>query len=148
MELREQSAPVAKAAGGAKQERSRWRSDLAGFAFVLPFLVVYALFLIWPIILQFRMSFYDWSLAGTGTTDFLGLQNYRELLGDPAFWDSLWHTVYFTILTTPPLVILALVLAMLTNRIRSTADASRQVSSKTIPPLAQQLRDDRIDILI
>ena len=118
MELREQAAPVAKASGGVKRERSRWRSDLAGFAFVLPFLVVYALFLIWPIILQFRMSFFDWSLAGTGTTDFLGLENYRELFGDPAFWDSLWHTVYFTILTTPPLVILALALAMLTNRIR------------------------------
>jgi multiple sugar transport system permease protein len=118
VELREQASPVAKASGGARQERSRWRSDLAGFAFVLPFLAVYALFLIWPIILQLRMSFFDWSLAGTGTSDFLGLANYRELLGDPAFWSSLWHTVYFTILTTPALVILALILAMLTNRIR------------------------------
>lgn len=91
---------------------------MAGWGFVLPFVLVYLVFLIWPILLQLRMSFFNWSLVGSGATEFLGLRNYRELFGDSAFWSSLWHTLYFTLLTTPPLVILALVLAMLTNRIR------------------------------
>ena len=49
MELREQTtAPPTRAAGGVKEKRSRWRGELAGWAFVAPFLVVYALFILWP----------------------------------------------------------------------------------------------------
>ena len=96
----------------------RSRTDLTGLLFLLPFLVAYVLFLIWPIILGFRMSFFNWSLVSGGAQKFIGLGNYRELLGDPVFWSSLWHTLLFTILSTPPLVLIALVLAMLVNRVR------------------------------
>jgi multiple sugar transport system permease protein len=102
---------------GAKPAGRR-RTDLTGLLFLLPFLVAYVLFLIWPIILGFRMSFFNWSLVSGGAQKFLGLGNYRELLGDPVFWSSLWHTLLFTILSTPPLVLIALVLAMLVNRVR------------------------------
>ena len=61
------------------------------------------------------MSFYNASLVGTDS-QFLGLANYRELFGDPDFWISLWHTILFTLLSTPPLVLLALVFALLANR--------------------------------
>ena len=102
---------------GAKPAGRR-RTDLTGLLFLLPFLVAYVLFLIWPIILGFRMSFFNWSLVSGGAQKFIGLGNYRELLGDPVFWSSLWHTLLFTILSTPPLVLIALVLAMLVNRVR------------------------------
>lgn len=118
MELQERAAPVQEVPRKSKTEGTRWRSDMAGWGFVLPFVLVYVGFLILPILLQLRMSFSNWSLVGAGANDFLGLQNYGELFGDPDFWASLWHTLYFTLLTTPPLVILALVLAMLTNRVR------------------------------
>ena len=120
MEVSEQrtAAPPTQAAGGVKDKKSRWRGDLAGWGFVLPFLVIYGLFILWPILLQVRMSFFDASLAGVGSGAFLGLGNYIELFGDPDFLASLWHTVLFTLLTTPPLVFGALVLALLVNRIR------------------------------
>jgi multiple sugar transport system permease protein len=102
---------------GAKPAGRR-RTDLTGLLFLLPFLVAYVLFLIWPIILGFRMSFFNWSLVSGAAQKFIGLGNYRELLGDPVFWSSLWHTLLFTILSTPPLVLIALVLAMLVNRVR------------------------------
>lgn len=94
----------------------RWRIDLAGYGFVLPFLIVYALFLIWPVILGLRMSFFNWTISGAGSSDFLALANYQELLSDPAFWKSLGITLLFTIISTPILVIVALVLALLVNR--------------------------------
>ncbi|GHO49272.1 carbohydrate ABC transporter permease [Ktedonospora formicarum] len=94
----------------------RWRLDLAGYGFVLPFLIIYALFLIWPVILGLRMSFFNWTISGAGASDFLGFANYQELLGDPAFWKSLGVTLLFTIISTPILVIIALVLALLVNR--------------------------------
>jgi multiple sugar transport system permease protein len=98
-----------------KPEAQR-RVDLAGYLFVLPFLVAYVAFFVWPVILGFRMSLTDWSLVGTGTRDFLGLANYAEVLSDSAFWGSLWHTVLFTLLVTPIVVVLALILAILANR--------------------------------
>lgn len=108
-------AATAETAQQKKVNRGR-RTDLTGYLFVLPFLIAYGLFLVWPVILGLRMSFFDWSLVGTGTTDFLGLANYRELFADPDFWASLWHTILFTLLSTPPLVLLALGLALLANR--------------------------------
>ena len=100
---------------GGKKETSRGGTDLAGYLFVLPFMLAYVAFLIFPVLLLLRMSFYNASLVAADS-QFLGLANYRELLGDPDFWSSMWHTILFTLLTTPPLVILALVFAMLANR--------------------------------
>jgi ABC-type sugar transport system permease subunit len=93
---------------------SKWRTNLVGLSFVAPFLIIYALFLIWPVILGLVMSFYNWTLAGAAT--FLGLGNYRELFADADFWHSLWNTIAFTIMSTPVLVLLALLLALLANR--------------------------------
>ena len=103
----------AQAAG--KKETTRGRTDLAGYLFVGPFLIVYAAFLIFPALLGLRMSFYNASLVGADA-QFLGLANFKELFGDPDFWTSLWHTVLFTLLSTPPLVLLSLALALLANR--------------------------------
>jgi len=94
----------------------RWRTDLAGWGFVLPFLIVYAIFLIWPFINGLRMSFFNWSITGSGSADFLGLGNYQELFSDPFFWKALGVTLFFTVLSTPLLVLLGLGLALLVNR--------------------------------
>ena len=98
------------------QRAKRWRTDLAGICFVLPFLIVYAIFLIWPALLGLRMSFSNWAIGGTGAAQFLGFANYQELFADPAFWQSLGVTIVFTVFSTPLLVIIALVLALLVNR--------------------------------
>jgi multiple sugar transport system permease protein len=103
------------AQAGGKKETAGRRTDLAGYLFVAPFLIAYAAFLIFPVLLGLRLSFYNSSLV-SGDAQFLGLANYKELFGDPDFWLSLWHTVLFTLLSTPPLVILSLVLALLANR--------------------------------
>src|SRR4051794_4521046 len=84
--------------------------------FVLPFLLFYALFLLWPIVLQVIDSFRSTGLNSTAGSQFIGLDNYRELFSDSAFWWAVWHTIWFTILTTVPLVVLGLVLAVLANR--------------------------------
>ena len=109
-------AAGAQASQARGKKTSRGRTDLAGYLFVLPFLVVYVLFLVFPVLLGLRMSFFNWSLVRTGAAEFLGLSNYRELFSDPNFWSSLWHTFLFTLLSVPPLVVLALVLALLANR--------------------------------
>ncbi|GAA4672224.1 carbohydrate ABC transporter permease [Phytohabitans rumicis] len=86
--------------------------------FLAPFVVLYVLFIIGPAIYGLVMSFFDTSMVKSGLGDFAGLSNYREALGSSDFWSALWHTIWFTILTTPPLVVLALVFALLAERVR------------------------------
>jgi multiple sugar transport system permease protein len=83
-----------------------------------PFLVLYLLFIIGPTLYMVLMSLFDTSLVKEGLGSWAGLGNYAEAFGDPAFWESMWHTIWFTILTTPPLVVLAFVLALLADRVR------------------------------
>ena len=96
--------------------RRKLGTTTTALLFVAPFFLLYALFLIWPTFNQLLLSFTNKSLAGTGGRDFLGLSNYAEVFGDTQFWNSILHTLYFTLLTTPPLVILGFGLAVLANR--------------------------------
>jgi multiple sugar transport system permease protein len=82
-----------------------------------PFLLLYLFFIVGPAIYGFIISFFDTSAVKPGLSSFAGFSNYADALSNSDFWHSLWHTVWFTILTTPPLVILALVLAVLANRV-------------------------------
>jgi multiple sugar transport system permease protein len=81
--------------------------------FLLPFVALYVLFIIGPAIYGLILSFSNASLVKGGFNGFAGLSNYREALQSSDFWSSLWHTIWFTILTTPPLIVLALVFALL-----------------------------------
>lgn len=92
----------------------RRRRVPVGLLFVLPFVVAYALFILWPVVSGLWMSFFNNSLSGSAG-EFVGLRNWQEVFNDSAVWNSLWHTVLFTLLSTPPLVIIGLVMALLTN---------------------------------
>jgi len=89
------------------------RNSIKGYLFFLPFGVLYGLFLIYPLINGFRMSFFEWDLFGE--PQFIGLENFSKMFNDPTFWSSLWHTIYFVILTVPILVILGFLMALLLN---------------------------------
>ena len=86
--------------------------------FLTPFVALYLLFIIGPALYMVVMSFFETSMVRPGLGRFTGFGNYAEALGSSDFWASLWHTVWFTILTTPPLVVLALVFALLADRAR------------------------------
>ena len=120
MAVRTATPARAPSTAPAASRSPRRRRDLGGLWFVLPFVAVYALFLLWPVVAGLVTSFFNTSLAG-GRTEFLGLDNYAEMVRDDAVWSSLWHTLLFTLLSTPPLVLLGLVMALLAHRARRTA---------------------------
>jgi multiple sugar transport system permease protein len=111
----------ASAAGEATTTRTRQgrlrRGDLSGFGFLAPFLIFYVLFLVLPLLYDILMSLFNTSLVLPGLGSFAGLANYRELLGDSRFWQAMWHTILFTLVSTPPLVVLPLFFAIVVNRI-------------------------------
>ncbi len=66
-----------------------WRGSNAAsaLAFLAPFLAVYALFVVWPVVVAMRMSVYDWDLLGF-TREFVGIENYERMLwGREMTWD-------------------------------------------------------------
>jgi multiple sugar transport system permease protein len=105
--------PVRSVATGRQREDTR-----AGWGLAAPFLILYVLFLIGPTLYGIVMSFFNGSLVHNGLGSFAGIGNYLEALQSADFWSSMWHTVLFTLLTTPPLVVLALLLGIFVERVR------------------------------
>src|SRR6201999_1837754 len=54
----------------------------------------------------------------SGLGGWVGLSNYAKVVKDSLFWEAMWHSVLFTLVTIPLLVILALLFAVLASRIR------------------------------
>lgn len=92
-----------------------WRDTLAGYAFALPFIVLFVIFTLYPIARGFWISLHKWELVGTNI-EFIGISNYQRLLSDKLFWSSLEHTIFFVILSGPVLVIVGLLFALMLNR--------------------------------
>lgn len=108
------TAAPGRAAAGLRQPRGDGR---AGWGLTAPFLIFYVLFLIGPTVYGIVMSFFNSSLQHSGLGGFAGPDNYTQALTSSDFWQSMWHTVLFTLMTTPPLVAIALMLAVFTDRL-------------------------------
>jgi multiple sugar transport system permease protein len=89
----------------------------AGWLFSAPFLVLYLLFLIGPVLIGIVISLFNTTTVKSGLGDFVGLSNYADVLTSGDFWASMWHSVLFTLLSTPLLVLIPLVFAILASRI-------------------------------
>lgn len=82
--------------------------------FLLPALVLYSVFLLYPIVQSTRYSLYDWN--GFGPLDeFVGLENFRDVFGDARFRSALTHNSIIVVLSLLIQLPAALALAMLLN---------------------------------
>lgn len=79
-----------------------------------PALAILLMFKVFPIIYAFRLSFYDWGIAGE--RGFVGFLNYVYLFKDPFFWQSLWNTLMYALFAVPMGIIISLIIASLLNR--------------------------------
>jgi multiple sugar transport system permease protein len=89
------------------------RREWTAYLFNAPGLIVFLIFTVYSIYVSFMLSFHDWDLIGPWR--FVGLENYRQVLQDPEFYESLGHTVYFVIGTVVPTMAVGLGLAVLLN---------------------------------
>lgn len=108
---------VAAAPRGGRM-RKLFGHDPIGTAFVTP----YAIFLValfgYPLLLALYISFFDYFFAAPGAVvnrPFVGLRNYTQILGDPAFQRAILNVVEFILINVPLTVLLSLVLASALN---------------------------------
>lgn len=93
-----------------------WVRYRAGYLFVLPALVLYAIFMIYPFLQSIYLSFTDWNGA-TAVKNWVGLDNYQRLFEDDLLWKSLWHNLIWIVIgTMSPLAIGFLLAVLLSNR--------------------------------
>lgn len=89
------------------------RGIAAPLLYLIPFLVVFGIFLIYPIFYGLYVSFTDWDLLTDPKP--VGLDNYRQLADSPLFWKALKNTSFFVLLNVPLAVLIPLGLAILVN---------------------------------
>ncbi|GAX34793.1 carbohydrate ABC transporter permease [Nodularia sp. NIES-3585] len=87
----------------------------AAWTFLAPALILLSIFIIWPIAYLFYLSFTTGSFTSSGTT-WVGLRNYWRLLQTPDFWQVLGNTIYFTVATVIPSLVIPLGLAVLLDK--------------------------------
>ena len=114
-------AEAAQDAQGAPREPDRrrltaWQRDrLSAYLLVAPQFIGFLVFLGVPIVLVFWYSLFDWHIL-RGTSPFVGLENYQQMIQDPLFHTVLRNTLVFSLGLVPFNIILALTLAILLNQ--------------------------------
>jgi multiple sugar transport system permease protein len=87
-----------------------------GALFMLPAAAILLLFLTYPLALGVWLSLTDQKIGRPG--EFIGLENFRSLSGDPVFWLSVFNTLFYTAMASVLKFALGLWLALLLNRVR------------------------------
>jgi multiple sugar transport system permease protein len=107
---------------GLAKWREAWSASgneaRSGALFVAPYLIVFAVLLLYPLLCGIWLSLHKADLFGG--SQYIGAENYSRLFRDPVFLKSVWNTCYFVVLTVPALTLIGLGLALALN------DNSRQ----------------------
>ena len=100
-------------------EKERWLgAQPIGLLFITPYVLFLAAIFVYPLIVQFFISFKDYFFAAPGATvdrPWVGFQNYVDVIQDPTFQRSLFNVFEFMIINVPATVFLSLVLAYALN---------------------------------
>ncbi|SDS94511.1 carbohydrate ABC transporter permease [Microlunatus soli] len=91
-----------------------WKKTTWIWLFLLPTVVLYGVYTLYPIIASLGYSLLEWN-GFDADKRFVGVRNYQAVLTDPLFWNSFKITLLFMIMVVPARVLLSLLLAMVLN---------------------------------
>lgn len=95
------------------RSRAPWQRRLAPYIFVSPFIILFTVFGVWPILHSLVLAFYH---TDTPTDQhFIGFANFRNMFGDQDFWTAVKNTVVYTLFSVFLQLPLALFLAIFLN---------------------------------
>lgn len=116
--MAQKAIPLEELPSQTQRTSKTLRSEaLAPYLFLLPFVVLFIIFFIVPIIYAIDQSLFRSERSGLGlgaaTVSFNGLSNYVDVLHDPNFYSSVGRVLLYGIVQVPVMLVLALVLALL-----------------------------------
>ena len=110
-------------AGAAKTARTgRWNTALdvlRTYPYLLPAIIFFLGWQLLPIYDALRISFTDDKFLDQADANWIGLQNYRDVLRDPLFWEGIKRAFIFTIIFVPGVIFIPMAAAVCLDRVRS-----------------------------
>ncbi len=94
-------------------KRMTTREAFAGYIFASPWILGFAIFLAYPLLASMYFSLCDYSVLKAPV--FVGIDNYKLLMGDDLFWTALKNTLLYAVLALPASMATGIILAMLLN---------------------------------
>jgi multiple sugar transport system permease protein len=104
---------------GRAWRRPRLRAALAGWGFSMPFVVLFGVFLLVPILASLVLAFTSFGIGNIqswSTAEFVGLENFSKLFQDDLFLKSVRNTAYFVVVGVPLTVVGSLLIAHALNQ--------------------------------
>ncbi|MEG0292888.1 carbohydrate ABC transporter permease [Enterococcus sp.] len=99
--------------GISKTKKNRLSEKLTPYIFISPFYILFLIFGLFPIIFSGILAFSKWD--GIGEMEYVGLENFQRLIQDGDFWGAVSNTLIIWVLSTVPMLMMALILAFTLN---------------------------------
>lgn len=101
--------------GSGEKRTGRLKDLTVRWSFMVPSIVLMVLLLAYPIFYTIEISLTRFDIATFSAGAWVGLDNYREVMADYRFWDSLWVTLVYLVIALPLQVALGFGIAFLIN---------------------------------
>ena len=105
-----------------KTHRLVVQENIAGYLFMLPFLLFFVGFVVYPMFMCIYTSFFDATMNRDDI--FIGFQNYVDLFNDPVFWTALKNTLVIVVVSVPVTCAFSLWIATLISKMHVTATSA------------------------
>ncbi|WGG48093.1 sugar ABC transporter permease [Rossellomorea sp. DA94] len=93
--------------------KREWDRNAIVYIFLIPTLIHFLIFQIFPFAFSFVLTFLDWKIIGD--PEFVGMKNWMRFLEDKLAWKAIWNTVLFSVYYIVPTMALGLILALIIN---------------------------------
>lgn len=113
------------------KKKQRIRNFLHGLLFLLPSILLFSIFVFYPMIRTIYLSFFLTNASGE-TTVFVGLENYLNMFTSPIFLKSIQSTFLFVLYTVPATILISLFLAIIANEKLKGIGFFRTIFSSTM----------------
>ncbi|WP_209300594.1 carbohydrate ABC transporter permease [Lentibacillus salicampi] len=113
------------------KKKQRIISFLKGMLFLMPSIVLFSIFLFYPLVRTIYLSFFLTDASGTPTA-FVGLDNFIQMFTSPVFLQSMQSTFLFVHYTVPGTVLIGLFLAVIANEKLKGIGFFRTIFSSTM----------------
>lgn len=91
------------------------QKQIIPYLFILPALILFVVFMVYPLLKGFQISFFDWSIMPNKPSTFIGLDNYTRIFSDKIAGVAFKNTILYVAITVPAQMIFAMLVAVLIN---------------------------------
>ena len=106
---------MAIASAAPARLRRMSQSGCAPWLYLAPALIALVVWIYWPLVDAFRLSFYQWNMLPTAPQTFVGWENFQRIFALPKFWQALRNTGVYIVGLLPLAVLIPLAIAIYTH---------------------------------